>query len=156
MGPCGMRITWTSTDVELLTQDYPSLSPALLERHSIGSCRAKAHRLKITDKHRSNPVDEPWPMNQPDAAWLAGMIDGEGGVYPRINKCCITTTDEGIRDRLASIPNARIYQRKTKTVNGLTVWDAVFQGKCQLKWLAEQVTPHMSHRVKMTNLTAYA
>lgn len=78
-----VRIKWTDEDLVMLKEAYGAwpvvYPPTLLQRHSLGSCYTKAHRLQLT--HGSTLGKEFGHITDTEWAYMAGIVDGEGTVH---------------------------------------------------------------------------
>jgi hypothetical protein len=156
-----MRIRWTPSDDELLAEAYrgevgaPDLPPALLERHSLHSCRSRAYRLGMTNHARAQryPPEDMSVVDPVDLAYLAGLIDADGnvtrpGVTPRIS---VTGTCLPVVAWVASLPNFRLSTAGT-TSTGKTVYRSVCTSRLACAEVARALEGYMREPSKVERL----
>lgn len=155
-----MRTPWTEEDDNLLRQAYerevggPGLPLALLERHSQIACRQRASRLGISNSARARRYDvEPFVIDNFDAAYLAGLLDGEGNIQVHPPRIEFTSTTLELATWVASLPNFRLYQREL-TVTGKRIYRVICTSNLACVGVAERMRPWMREPAKLERLDA--
>lgn len=150
------RTAWTTQDITWLSEAYQAEGPlvlpaALLARHSHGSCKKTASHLKMTWRRgRSFGLD--WRGTPEDAAWLAGLIDGEASVG--MYGIRITTTSPEIVAKVGRIcPTFKQYDRGP-TVTGKPCWNLQIAHLDGIERLSRVIVEHVAIDSKRATLLA--
>lgn len=157
---------WTENDVALLYSVYIAgetgplvFPPELLARHSISSCTHQAHRRGFTNRERPRRRFGPFELSEVDAAYLAGIIDGEGHVFRNGGSVIsVSSTTREITDWLyRKVPGSHLAEpRWPKNPNAQLVhrWEVTNHETAQM--LARQIADFILIPYKRERLKALA
>jgi hypothetical protein len=151
---------WTPNDEALLRSAYQAwtgagplvIQPRLLKRHTFQSCRQRASLLGLTRITRPRQADVPFTLTPTQAAYLAGLIDGEGHVSGMKPLVQITTTTKEILDwLLVTIPVGRT-QKPGVTSTGKPIYRWLLSTTHGCGRLYAQVLPYLLIESKRENM----
>ena len=158
------RNPWTDDDLAALYRAYlvrggpVVLPPGLVGRHSPGSCRQEAAKRGFTNPARPRTVIEPYELTVAEAAYIAGIIDGEGHVKPEGSYLTVSSTTREITDWLLEhIPGSRLakpQQPKVERYKLIHRW--ILSGHIGCQILAPQILPFVLIPEKRRRLTLLA